>query len=333
MLAAAKAADALVCTAWRCRGHGVRRHSGKPPARRLRVSEALEGGGAGGSGDGGPSVTVQVEVTMVTRLTFGSAVEVTGILKERPNPKQPLELLARRIDVVGECNPLEGGFVQIHTPLITSNDCEGAGELFQVGREGGFVEIHTPLITSNDCEGAGELFQVEASPSGQRKEPDQHFFSVPAFLTVSGQLHLESRRHLAEFYMVEAELAFTRSLEDLTKAMEDLFKGVTEQVLSRCSKDVDLFHQRVAPGHRAVVESMLKNSFTVISYTEAIDILDRSKHEFDSPATWGCDLRTEHEKFLVQHCGGLPVFVTDYPYDLKPFYARDNQDQPLHTVI
>ncbi|KAA8594031.1 hypothetical protein FQN60_004865 [Etheostoma spectabile] len=219
-------------------------------------------------------------------------------------------------------------------------------------KENGFVQIHTPVITSNDCEGAGELFQVE--PSGPDNEEEENFFSVPAFLSVSGQLHLEvmsgafsrvysfgptfraensqSRRHLAEFYMVEAEVSFTQSLEDLTKVMEDMFRSATEHVLAHCAEDVDLFHKHVTPGHRVTVEAMLKKRFPTITYSEAIDILNRSSENFAFPTDWGCDLQTEHEKYLVKHCGNVPVFVTDYPYDLKPFYARDNQDHSEHTA-
>ncbi|CAL8374935.1 unnamed protein product [Gadus morhua 'NCC'] len=371
------------------------RHYCKKSSKKLRVSEALEGSDVGSNitvegwvrsvrsqkdnlfvhvNDGSCLQPLQIVASSELNdamLTFGSAVEVTGCLKQSPSRKQPVELLADQINVVGGCDTLEFPFkikerhgldyvrqyphMRCRTNVFSSMmriRSAASAAIHSHFTERGFIQIHTPVITSNDCEGAGELFQVE--PSGQTTEPDKNFFSVPAFLTVSGQLHLEvmsgafsrvytfgptfraensqSRRHLAEFYMVEAELAFTQSLEDLTKVMEDLFRSVTEQVLDRCSEDVDLFHQRVSPGHRAVVEAMLKESFTVISYTEAIDILNRSSHNFVFPTTWGCDLQTEHEKFLVKHCGNLPVFVTDYPYDLKPFYARDNLDHPLHTA-
>ncbi|XP_043114864.1 probable asparagine--tRNA ligase, mitochondrial isoform X2 [Puntigrus tetrazona] len=220
-------------------------------------------------------------------------------------------------------------------------------------RDKGYVQIHTPVITSNDCEGAGELFQVE--PTGHDSDDSNpHFFSVPAYLTVSGQLHLEvmagafsavytfgptfraeksqSRRHLAEFYMVEAEIAFTESLDDLMKVMENLFKAATEHLLSFCAEDVELLHKYIAPEQRDQVDLMLKRKFNVISYTEAIDILKSSSQNFTFSTEWGCDLQTEHEKFLVKHCGNVPLFVINYPYELKPFYARDNQDQPNHTA-
>ncbi|KAK7882999.1 hypothetical protein WMY93_029173 [Mugilogobius chulae] len=330
--------------------HGLTgiRYYCKNTSTKVRISEALSGASLGADvtvqgwvrsvrsqkenlffhvNDGSSLQSLQVIASSnlnSTLPTYGSAVEVRGILKKSPHPKQPFELEAKEIEIVGECNPVEHGFVQIHTPVITSNDCEGAGELFQV---------------ESTCPQDSE---------------DHNFFSVPAYLTVSGQLHLEvisgafsrvytfgptfraensqSRRHLAEFYMVEAEMSFTQSVEDLTKVMEDMFRSVTELVLTQCAEDVDLFHKHVTPGHRENVEAMLKKKFTIISYSDAIDILKRSSEDFVFPTDWGCDLQTEHEKYLVKHCGNLPVFVTDYPYDLKPFYARDNQDHPQHTA-
>ncbi|XP_017552274.2 probable asparagine--tRNA ligase, mitochondrial [Pygocentrus nattereri] len=307
-------------------------------------------------------------------LTFGCAVDITGSLEKSPSQKQKVELQAQRVEVVGECDPVDFPFKikerhsleyirQFPHLRCRTNSfgsllrirSEAAAAIHSYFRDNGFVQIHTPIITSNDCEGAGELFQVE--PSGNEHSSDKenpHFFSVPAYLTVSGQLHLEvmagafpavytfgptfraensqSRRHLAEFYMAEAEISFIESLEDLMKVMEDLFKTSTEHLLSQCAEDMGLFHKFISPGQREKVDLMLKSSFNVISYTEAIDILSRNSEQFTFKTEWGCDLQTEHEKFLVKHCGNVPVFVTDYPYDLKPFYARDNQDQPRHTA-
>lgn len=367
------------------------RHFCKKTQRKLRISEAF-------SSQLGENVTVQGWVRSVRPqkanvflhvndgsslqslqvvagaelnnplLTFGCAVEVSGVLKKSPHKQQPVELEADGIRVVGECDPVDFPFkikerhgleyirqfphLRCRTNAFSSLlriRSEAASALHSFFKDRGFVQIHTPIITSNDCEGAGELFQVEPSGGGH-----QHFFSVPAFLTVSGQLHLEamtgafsrvytfgptfraensqSRRHLAEFHMVEAEISFTESLEDLTKVMEDLFQSATEQVLAGCAQDVDLFHRHVTPGHRETVDGMLKKRFPVITYSEAVDILHRSGERFAFPSEWGCDLKTEHEKYLVKHCGDVPVFVTDYPYDLKPFYARDNQDRPRRTA-
>ncbi|KAM6386308.1 asparaginyl-tRNA synthetase isoform 2-T2 [Alca torda] len=220
--------------------------------------------------------------------------------------------------------------------------------------DNGYVHIHTPIITSNDCEGAGELFQIEPSYETRESAKKTHFFNVPAFLTVSGQLHLEvmagafthvftfgptfraensqSRRHLAEFYMVEAELSFTESLQDIMQVMEDLFKTATSTVLSKCPRDVELFHKHIAPAQKDRLEQMLKNKFVTISYNEAVETLKRASQTFTFKPEWGCDLQTEHEKYLVKHCGDVPVFVINYPYELKPFYMRDNEDGPQRTV-
>uniref|UniRef100_A0A8D2ZJC0 asparagine--tRNA ligase n=1 Tax=Scophthalmus maximus TaxID=52904 RepID=A0A8D2ZJC0_SCOMX len=372
----------------------VRRYCDKTPTK-LRVSEALSAAELGARvkvqgwvrsvrpqkanlflhvNDGSSLQSLQIVAGSELddpSLTFGSAVEVTGTLKKSPQQKQPVELEADQIHVVGRCNPLDFPFkikerhgleyirqfphlrcrANAFSSLLRVRS-EATTAIHSYFKENGFLQIHTPIITSNDCEGAGELFQVE--PSGPEHEEDERFFSVPAFLTVSGQLHLEvmsgafsgvytfgptfraensqSRRHLAEFYMVEAEVSFTQSLEDLTKVIEDMFRSATEHVLAHCAEDVDLFHKHVTPGHRETVDAMVKKRFPVITYSEAIDILNRSSQKFVFPTDWGCDLQTEHEKHLVKHCGNIPVFVTDYPYDLKPFYARDNSDHPEHTA-
>ncbi|XP_077467716.1 asparaginyl-tRNA synthetase [Stigmatopora argus] len=370
------------------------RHLCEEVPRKLRVSEALSGVGLGKNvqiqgwvrsvrsqkanlfvdvNDGSclqPLQVVSTSENQDPQLTFGSAVQIRGVLKKSLHRKQSVELEAGNIYVVGECNPLDFPFkikerhkldyirqfphLRSRTNTFSSLlriRSEAAWAVHSYFKENGFVHIHTPIITSNDCEGAGELFQIE--PSCPQNE-DDNFFSVPAYLTVSGQLHLEvmagsfsrvytfgptfraensqSRRHLAEFFMVEAEVAFTRSIEDLTTVMEAMFRRTTEHVLDRCPQDVDLFHKHVTPGHRDAVEAMLKAKFHVVTYSEAINILKQSAQTFAFPVNWGCDLQTEHEKYLVKHCGMRPVFVIDYPYQLKPFYARDNRDQPQRTV-
>uniref|UniRef100_A0A8C9SY29 asparagine--tRNA ligase n=1 Tax=Scleropages formosus TaxID=113540 RepID=A0A8C9SY29_SCLFO len=290
------------------------------------------------------------------RLTFGSAVEISGSLEKSLHEKQNVELQATEVLVVGECDPLNFPFkvkerhgleyirqfphLRCKTNTFSSLlrvRSAATSAIHSFFKENGFVHIHTPIITSNDCEGAGEIFHVEGRGNkGDQDEP--YFFSVPAFLTVSGQLHLEvmagafpcvytfgptfraensqSRRHLAEFYMVEAEISFIRSLEDLMVVMENLFKATTERILAECPHDIELYHKHVAPGHRV----------------RTINILTHSSQSFAFKVEWGNDLQTEHENYLVKHCGNVPVFVINYPYELKPFYARDNSDQPEHTV-
>eukprot|EP00066_Takifugu_rubripes_P004931 XP_003968636.1 PREDICTED: probable asparagine--tRNA ligase, mitochondrial [Takifugu rubripes] len=371
------------------------RHYCKKTPTKLRVSEAISGSNLGANikiqgwvrsvrpqkknlflhvNDGSSLQSLQIIASSDQNdplLTFGCAVEVTGLLKQSPNQKQPVELEADKIRVVGECNPLDFPFkikerhaveyirqfphLRCRTNAFSSLlriRSEATAAIHSYFKKNGFVQIHTPIITSNDCEGAGELFAVQ--PQRPENDVDEKFFSVPAFLTVSGQLHLEvmsgafskvytfgptfraensqSRRHLAEFYMVEAELSFTQSIEDLTEVMEDIFKSSTEYVLAQCAQDVALFHKHVSPGHRDSIDYWLRTKFPVMTYSEAVDILNRSSQNFVFPTEWGCDLQKEHEKYLVKHCGNIPVFVTDYPYELKPFYARDNQDHPEHTA-
>uniref|UniRef100_A0A8C5Z0F4 asparagine--tRNA ligase n=1 Tax=Marmota marmota marmota TaxID=9994 RepID=A0A8C5Z0F4_MARMA len=252
-------------------------------------------------------------------LTFGSSVEVLGQLVQSPSKRQNVELKAEKIEVIGNCDakafpikykekhPLEYMRQYPHLRCRTNAlgsilrvRSEATAAIHSFFKNSGFVHIHTPIITSNDCEGAGELFRVE--PSSKIKLPEENFFNVPAFLTVSGQLHLEvmsgaftqvftfgptfraensqSRRHLAEFYMVEAEISFVESLQDLMQIMEGLFKTTTMTVLSNCPEDVELCHKFIAPGHKDRLEHMLKNNFLIISYTEAIEILQRASQNF-----------------------------------------------------
>ncbi|NWS45850.1 SYNM protein, partial [Probosciger aterrimus] len=302
-------------------------------------------------------------------LTFGSAVEVQGKLVKSPHKMQNMELKAETIRVVGPCDTLVCHCSRSPTDRTTlemdfkMSKCAAkhaqteVSLMFSLFQDNGYVHIHTPVITSNDCEGAGELFQIGVSNEAKESAEKTHFFNVPAFLTVSGQLHLEvmagafthvftfgptfraensqSRRHLAEFYMVEAELSFTESLQDIMQVMEDLFKTVTSTVLSKCPHDVELFHKYVAPGKQRSLPRKMGLFFPSscsISYSEAVEILKQASQAFTFKPEWGCDLQTEHEKYLVKHCGEVPVFVINYPYDLKPFYMRDNEDGPQHTV-
>ncbi|KAM6158061.1 asparaginyl-tRNA synthetase isoform 11-T11 [Rhynchocyon petersi] len=214
-------------------------------------------------------------------LAFGCSVEVQGQLVKSPSKRQNVELKADKIDIVGNCDvkafpfkykkrhPLEYvrqyPHLRCRTNVLSSIlriRSEATAAIHAFFKDSGFVHIHTPILTSNDCEGAGELFQVE--PSSTIRVSEENFFDVPAFLTVSGQLHLE------------------------------------------------------------VMAGM--------SYTEAVEILKQASQNFTFTPEWGADLHTEHEKYLVKHCGNVPVFVINYPLVLKPFYMRDNEDSPQHTV-
>ncbi|XP_020827948.1 asparaginyl-tRNA synthetase isoform X2 [Phascolarctos cinereus] len=277
-------------------------------------------------------------------LTFGCSVEVQGVLVKSPYKKQNVELKADKIEVIGHCDPKTFPFkYKERYPL-------------QYIRQYPHLRCRTNALASilRVRSEATDAIHSFFKPSSKVKKQGKNFFGVPAFLTVSAQLHLEvmsgaftqvftfgptfraensqSRRHLAEFYMVEAEMSFVESLQDIMQVMETLFKSTTEAVLSNCPEDVELLHKFIAPGQKDKLEQMLKNKFLIISYTEAVEILKKASQNFTFTPKWGVDLQTEHEKYLVEYCGNIPVFVINYPFDLKPFYMRDNEDEPQHTV-
>ncbi|XP_069325261.1 asparaginyl-tRNA synthetase isoform X4 [Eulemur rufifrons] len=291
------------------------------------------------------SLQVVAESSFDSReLAFGSSVEVQGQLIKSPSKRQNVELKAEKIEVIGNCDakafPIK--YKERH-PL-------------EYMRQYPHLRCRTNVLSSilrvrSEATAAIHSF---FKPSSKIKLPEENFFNVPAFLTVSGQLHLEvmsgaftqvftfgptfraensqTRRHLAEFYMVEAEISFVKSLQDLMQVMEELFKATTVTVLSNCPEDVELCHKFIAPGQKDRLEHMLKNNFLIISYTEAVEILKQASQNFTFTPEWGIDLQTEHEKYLLKHCGNIPVFIINYPLALKPFYMRDNEDGPQHTV-
>ncbi len=218
----------------------------------------------------------------------------------------------------------------------------------------GFVYVHTPIITASDAEGAGEMFRVTTLDPGEPPRTEdgkvdfsQDFFGKPANLTVSGQLNAENfamafgdvytfgptfraeksntQRHAAEFWMIEPEMAFC-DLEGDMNVAEAMIKSVIREVMDRCPDEMDFFSSFVDKGLRERLEHVASSDFGRVSYTEAIAILERSGVKFDYPVSWGCDLQTEHERFLTEQYFKKPVFVTDYPKDIKAFYMRLNDD-------
>ena len=218
----------------------------------------------------------------------------------------------------------------------------------------GFVYIHTPIITASDCEGAGEMFQVTTldltnPPKSEDGTIDfsQDFFGKQANLTVSGQLNVESfcqafsnvytfgptfraensntQRHAAEFWMIEPELAFADLKDDMDNA-EAMIKYVINYVLEKCPQEMDFFNQFIDKGLMDRLHNVVDNEFARISYTEAVELLQKADTKFDYPVYWGCDLQTEHERYLTEQHFGKPVFVTDYPKEIKAFYMRLNED-------
>jgi asparaginyl-tRNA synthetase len=220
-------------------------------------------------------------------------------------------------------------------------------------QEEGFLYIHTPIITSSDCEGAGELFKVTtldiARPPLREGKPDftADFFHRPTFLTVSGQLQAEifacglgkvytfgptfraensnTSRHLAEFWMVEPEMAFYDLNDNMTLA-EAFIKRIIKDALEQVPEDMKFFQERIDKDVLTRLQGILGSSFLRVPYTEAIDILTKSGQKFEYPVKWGMDLQSEHERFLTETHFKNTVILHDYPRELKPFYMRVNDD-------
>lgn len=218
----------------------------------------------------------------------------------------------------------------------------------------GFVYVHTPIITANDAEGAGELFRVttldpKTPPLKEegKVDFDQDFFGKKTSLTVSGQLEAEvfalafrdvytfgptfraensnTARHAAEFWMIEPEIAFA-DLQDDMRIAEDMVKYIINYVLENAPEEMDFFNQHVDKGLKERLETIVNAEFAQITYTKAVETLQVSGEKFEYPVEWGNDLQTEHERYLTEKVFNKPVFVTDYPKDIKAFYMRQNDD-------
>ena len=220
-------------------------------------------------------------------------------------------------------------------------------------RERGFLYVHTPIITANDCEGAGEMFRVTTldpqKPPVKEGKVDwsEDFFGERTGLTVSGQLQGElfatafadiytfgptfraenshTSRHASEFWMIEPEMAFCDLAGDCALA-EDFLRYLVTFALNECGEDLAFFDERVEKGLLAKLEALAKSRFERMSYSEAVERLQRSGQGFEFPVEWGCDLQSEHERYLTEKVVGGPVFVTDYPAAIKAFYMRLNDD-------
>lgn len=226
--------------------------------------------------------------------------------------------------------------------------------IHQYFQERDFVYVHTPLITSSDCEGAGEMFQVTTLDLADiPKDKDgaidysQDFFGKPTSLTVSGQLNGETyamafrniytfgptfraensntTRHAAEFWMIEPEMAFA-DLEDNMAVAEGMLKYIIRYVLEHAPEEMNFFNQFVDKGLLDRLNGVLNSEFGHVTYTEAIEILKENNEAFDYKVFWGCDLQTEHERYLTEQVFKRPVFVTDYPKEIKAFYMKQNDD-------
>ena len=218
----------------------------------------------------------------------------------------------------------------------------------------GFVYVNTPIVTASDCEGAGEMFRITTldmanPPLTDSGEVDwsQDFFGKPANLTVSGQLQAENfamafgsvytfgptfraevsytQRHAAEFWMIEPEMAFA-DLNDYMDTAEAMVKYIINRTMERCPQEMEFFNSFVDKGLLERLHNVVSNDFGRVSYTEAVEILKKSDKKFEYPVEWGIDLQTEHERYLTEEVFKKPIFVTDYPKDIKAFYMRMNDD-------
>ena len=216
----------------------------------------------------------------------------------------------------------------------------------------GYVYINTPLITGSDCEGAGEMFKVTTiGYSDKYKSAEEYyandFFGKSAGLSVSGQLEGEvaamafgkiytfgpsfraensnTPRHVAEFWHVEPEVAFAE-LPDIIEIAEDMIKHIVKTVMEECPDELAFFEQHFEKGLSEKLKSVVENEFEVLEYTKAIEILEKADVEFKYPVEWGCDLQTEHERYITEQVFKKPVFVINYPKDIKSFYMKQNPD-------
>ena len=295
----------------------------------------------------------------------GASVAVRGALVESPGKGQKWEIRGKSIELIGpadqETFPLQkkrhsDEFLRTIAHLRPRTNKFGAvfrirSELAQAVHkffaEKDFFYIHTPIITGSDCEGAGEMFRVTSLPAGSKQPATEDFFGKPSQLTVSGQLNVEmfalslgdcytfgptfraensnTPRHVAEFWMIEPEMAFA-DLSDDMELGEEMIKYLVTHILDHCAADVELFAKWVDKDLMATLETIQSQAFERVPYTEAIDILKGCGKAFDYPVEWGMDLQTEHERFLCEEKFKKPVYVYNYPKSLKPFYMRCNDD-------
>lgn len=308
--------------------------------------------------DGSTMAGIQVVLQENFPLPVGTAIVAEGTIVESPAKGQEFEMQGKTVHVVGDCSgeeyPLQKKrhsfeFLRTIAHLRPRTNTQGAVarirsrlayQTHAFFQERDFHYIQTPIITTTDCEGAGELFSVN-TPG------DEEFFGRPTYLTPSGQLSAETyacalsnvytfgptfraenshtARHISEFWMVEPEIAFAGLEEDMQLA-EAYVKHLLTDILNHCAKDLAFFDKFVCKGLIERLEHVAKAPFARITYTEAIEVLQKCGKKFEYPVEWGADLQTEHERYLAEEHCNTPVFVTDYPKEIKAFYMRENDD-------
>ena len=277
-----------------------------------------------------------------------TSIEIEG----KSTPDYPLQKKRHSVEFLREIAHLRPRTTLFNATMKVRSEAAFASHSFF--NSNGFVYVHTPLITTSDCEGAGEMFQVttldlENIPKTADGKVDytKDFFGKPANLTVSGQLNAETyamafgkvytfgptfraeksntTRHAAEFWMIEPEIAFADLCDDMQLA-EDMIKYVIRHVMKNCAQEIEFFNNFVDKGLKDRLNALTKAEFSRITYTKAIELLIPHNAEFEYPVHWGSDIQTEHERFLTEKICHGPVFVTDYPKEIKSFYMRLNDD-------
>jgi asparaginyl-tRNA synthetase len=300
--------------------------------------------------------SVEVEGILVSSPGKGQKIEVKAtsikVYGECDPETYPLQKKRHSFEFLRTIGHLRSRTNTMGSVMRVRNACAMAIHRFFQERD--FLWIHSPIITANDCEGAGELFTIttldlDELPKTDKQEIDfsQDFFGRRAYLTVSGQLQAEvmamafanvytfgptfraensnTSRHLAEFWMVEPEMAFC-DLEGDQNLAEEFLKYIFKSVLETCPEDMEFFNQRIDNSVLATAENIINNEFARITYTEAIQLLEKASRKFEYPVEWGVDLQSEHERYLAEDLFRKPLIVTDYPKGIKAFYMRLNED-------
>jgi asparaginyl-tRNA synthetase len=300
--------------------------------------------------------SVEIKGVLVASPAKGQRIELKAeeieVYGQADLETYPLQKKRHSFEFLREIGHLRGRTNSLGAVFRVRNACSYA--IHRFFQERGFMWVHTPIITSSDCEGAGEMFHITTLdlknvPVNEQKNVDfsQDFFGKPAYLTVSGQLEAEvmamafsnvytfgptfraensnTSRHLAEFWMVEPEMAFCDLQGDMDLA-EEFLKYIFKYALDNCTADFEFFNQRIDNSVLATADNIINNQFERVTYTEAIKLLQKSGKTFTYPVEWGLDLQSEHERYLAEELFKKPAIVTDYPVEIKAFYMRINDD-------
>ena len=300
--------------------------------------------------------SIEITGELVESPAKGQRVEVKAsqvkVHGEADPETYPLQKKRHSFEFLRDIGHLRSRTNTLSAVFRVRNACSTA--VHQFFKERGFLWVHTPIISASDCEGAGEMFNVTTLnlknvPLTADKEIDysQDFFGKAAYLTVSGQLEAEvmamafgnvytfgptfraensnTSRHLAEFWMIEPEMAFCDLLEDMDLA-ETFLRYIFKYVMEHCQADLEFFNERIDKTVIETAENIINNQFERLTYTNAIDLLEKSGQKFEYPVSWGLDLQSEHERYLAESVFKKPVILTDYPVGIKSFYMRLNDD-------